>query len=107
MEETDIKPQANKQHKSIKVLKWFCGIVMGIILSISATLYFFQDHICKLVLDEVNKNAYKKLEAGLVLTTCWLYKKPRDLSMRLGWLTHGQCAQPLHNLVGIHVTAGS
>jgi len=71
MEETDIKPQSNKQRKSIKVLKWFCGIVTGIILSISATLYFFQDHICKLVLDEVNNQLIEPINVADVDLVFW------------------------------------
>ena len=71
MEKTGDKPRPKKQNKLVKILKWSFGITTGIVLLISATLYFFNDHICKLVLNELNKELIEPIQVSDVDLVFW------------------------------------
>ena len=71
MEKTGDKPQSKKRNILFKILKWSLGITTGIVLLISATLYFFNDHICKLVLNELNKELIEPIQVSDVDLVFW------------------------------------
>ena len=71
MEKTGGKPQSKKRNILFKVLSWSLGITTGIVLLISASLYFFNDHICKLVLNELNNELIEPIQVSDVDLVFW------------------------------------
>jgi hypothetical protein len=71
MEKTGDKPQSKKRNILFKILKWSLGITTGIVLLISASLYFFHDRICELVLKEVNNELVEPIQVSEVSLVFW------------------------------------
>ena len=71
MEKTGDKPQFKKRNILFKILKWSLGITTGIVLLISASLYFFNDHICKLVLNKLNNELIEPIQVSDVDLVFW------------------------------------
>ena len=71
MEKTGDKPQSKKRNILFKILKWSLGIATGIVLLISASLYFFKDHICQLVLNELNNELIEPIQVSDVDLVFW------------------------------------
>ena len=55
----------------IRILKWFFGIVIGIVLLITGGLYYFKDEIIGMVLDEVNAHLKAKVQVEHVDIAFW------------------------------------
>ena len=55
----------------LKIAKWFFGIVLGVLLLVTAGLYFFKDTICGYVVTEVNKHLKAKVTVAEVDLTFW------------------------------------
>ena len=71
MEKTGDKPQSKKRNILFKILKWSLGITTGIVLLISASLYFFHYRICELVLKEVNNELVEPIQVSEVSLVFW------------------------------------
>lgn len=54
-----------------RILKWFFGIVFGIVLLITGGLYYFKDEIIGMVLDEVNANLKTKVHVEKIDIAFW------------------------------------
>lgn len=54
-----------------RFLKWFLGIVFGLIMLISIILYIYKDEICGLVVDEVNKYLKTEVTVSEIDLTFW------------------------------------
>ncbi len=54
-----------------KILKWFFGILLGIIVLISASVYYFKDEIIGIVLEEVNAHLKAKVKVEKVDLAFW------------------------------------
>ena len=54
-----------------KILLWFFGILVGIILLISGTLYFFQDKLIAAAVNEINKFLSVKVEINPEIEVSW------------------------------------
>jgi len=57
--------------KLIRVFKWTAGIILGLMLVISALLYIFQDRICNMVLTELGKEFREPVYFSTVDLTFW------------------------------------
>ncbi|MFT5858571.1 MAG: hypothetical protein ACI865_000659 [Flavobacteriaceae bacterium] len=55
----------------LRIAKWFFGIIISLVLLISAGLYFFKDEICALVIDEVNGYLKTEVSVSEVELTFW------------------------------------
>ncbi len=55
----------------LRITKWFFGILISLVLLISAGLYFFKDEICELVIDEVNQYLTTEVSVSEVELTFW------------------------------------
>ena len=55
----------------LRIAKWFFGIVISLVLLISAGLYFFKDEICGLVINEVNQYLNTEVSVSEVDLTFW------------------------------------
>lgn len=55
----------------LRIAKWFFGIIISLVLLISAGLYFFKDEICSLVIDEVNSYLKTEVSVSEVELTFW------------------------------------
>ena len=40
----------------LKTVKWTLGSLLGLALAITLSLFIFEDQICSLIVDEMNKN---------------------------------------------------
>src|SRR5690554_4329253 len=65
--------------KVLTVLKWTTGIVVGIMLLISALLLVFKDDIKAYALDEANKYLNKRVHIGYIDVGIW--KSLSDLTL--------------------------
>lgn len=54
-----------------RFVKWFVGIIVGLVLLISGGLYFFKDEICGLVIDEVNGYLNTEVQVSKVDLAFW------------------------------------
>lgn len=54
-----------------RILKWFFGIVFGLVMLITALLYIYKDEICGLVVDELNKHLKSEVHVGEIELTFW------------------------------------
>jgi len=54
-----------------RLLIWFSGILLGLVLLISGGLYFFKDDICGVVINEVNKKLKAKVTVAKVDLAFW------------------------------------
>ncbi len=54
-----------------RFLKWFLGIILGLVLLISLVLYIYKDEICGLVIDELNKHLKTEVSVSEVELTFW------------------------------------
>jgi len=54
-----------------KILKWFVGIIVGLMLLISALLLVFKDDIKDYALEEVNKHLNKRVHIGYIDVGIW------------------------------------
>jgi len=54
-----------------RFIKWFFGILLGIVALISVALWVFKDDICGLVVNEVNKQLKSKVIVGEVDLAFW------------------------------------
>jgi hypothetical protein len=54
-----------------QILKWFFGIVIGIVLLITGGLYYFKDEIIGMVLEEVNAHLKSKVKVENVDLAFW------------------------------------
>jgi hypothetical protein len=54
-----------------KLIKWFFGILVGIMLTISLLLYFFKDDVIAFVIQEANKNLTTKITVSKIDLTFW------------------------------------
>lgn len=59
------------KRRLLKIFYWFFGIVAGICLLITGTVYMFKDEICGLVVTEVNKHLKAKVSVQEVDLTFW------------------------------------
>lgn len=55
----------------LKIGLWFFGIVLGIVILITTSLYFFKDEICGYVIDEVNQHLKAKVKVENVDLAFW------------------------------------
>lgn len=54
-----------------KILKWFLGTVLGILLLITGSLYVLQDKICGVVVNELNAHLAAKVGVSKVSLSFW------------------------------------
>lgn len=54
-----------------RVLKWFFGIIVGLVLMITTLLYIYKDEICGIVVDEVNQFLKTEVKVSDVELTFW------------------------------------
>lgn len=54
-----------------RFLKWFFGIIIGLSLLITGSIYYFKDEIIAVVLDEVNSNLKAKVEVEKIDIAFW------------------------------------
>lgn len=54
-----------------RVLKWFFGILVGLVTLITVLLYVYKDEICGLVVDELNKHLKSEVHVGEIELTFW------------------------------------
>ncbi|MDX2360767.1 MAG: AsmA-like C-terminal region-containing protein [Crocinitomicaceae bacterium] len=59
------------KRRVFRILKWFFGIVFGLVLLITALLYIYKDDICNLVINEMNKHLSSKVEVAEVDLSFW------------------------------------
>lgn len=59
------------KRRLLKIGLWFFGIVLGIVILITASLYFFKDEICGYVIDEVNQHLKAKVKVENVDLAFW------------------------------------
>ncbi len=57
--------------KILRILKWFFGILLGLISVISLLLFIFEDKICNLVVAEVNKSLTVPLKIAEIDLVFW------------------------------------
>ena len=55
----------------IRIFKWTAGIILGLMLVITALLYIFQDRICNMVLTELGKEFREPVYFSTVDLTFW------------------------------------
>ncbi|MCO5261149.1 MAG: hypothetical protein M9916_13500 [Crocinitomicaceae bacterium] len=55
----------------IKILKWFFGILLGLIMLITAGVYYFKDEIIGIVIEEVNSHLKAKVKVEKVDLAFW------------------------------------
>lgn len=69
----NLEPAINKRTNKlpIKILKWICVFVFGLVFLTSATVYFLKDSIGKLVLGEINKELNEPISAKEVDLVFW------------------------------------
>lgn len=69
----NLEPAINKRTNKlpVKILKWFCVFIFGLVFFTSATLYFLKDSIGKLVLGEINKELNEPISAKEVDLVFW------------------------------------
>lgn len=60
----------NKQ-RIVKILKWFFGILFGVLLLITVSIYYFKDNIIDMVLKEVNVHLKAKVKVEKVELAFW------------------------------------
>ena len=59
------------KERIFRIGKWLAGIVAILVLSISATLYFFKDDICNIAISQVNKHLKAKVTVAHVDLSFW------------------------------------
>lgn len=59
------------KRRILKTLKWFFGILLGLVLLISGGLYIFKDDIINLVIEEINDHLKAKVSVSKVDLTFW------------------------------------
>lgn len=59
------------KRRLLKIGLWFLGIILGIVLLITAGLYFFRDEICGYVICEVNQHLKAKVKVENVDLAFW------------------------------------
>ncbi|MBI1838060.1 MAG: hypothetical protein HYR91_12420 [Flavobacteriia bacterium] len=69
MESEKVKKSISK--RILKFGMWFFGIILSIMLLISAGLYFFKDDICGYVIKQVNQNLKAKVSVSEVDLAFW------------------------------------
>lgn len=55
----------------VRIIKWFFGIIAGLVMLITALLYIYKDEICGLVIDELNKYLKTEVRVSEVELTFW------------------------------------
>lgn len=55
----------------VRILKWFFGIVIGVVLLVTGGLYYFKDEIIGMVLEEVNAHLKAKVKVEKVDISFW------------------------------------
>lgn len=69
----NLEPAINKRTNKlpVKILKWICVFVFGLVFLTSVTVYFLKDSIGKLVLGEINKELNEPISAKEVDLVFW------------------------------------
>jgi hypothetical protein len=60
-----------KWHRIRKISYWFFGSILGLVLLITGTIYFFKDEIIQIAVGEINNHLKAKVEVKKVDLTFW------------------------------------
>lgn len=55
----------------IRIIKWFFGIILGLVLLLAGFIYFFQDEIIESAVQEANKYLKTRVEVSKIDLTFW------------------------------------